>query len=102
VGPRFYFCLTPEKGLDVATILEVRGSDGSVRRCDERCYSASQEDCDCVCGGVNHGVGQKRAIEFSRELTDEDILKDLDAHGPDRQLFVIRRGFQMELPFTQG
>jgi hypothetical protein len=27
------------------------------RHCDERCWSATGKDCDCKCGGKNHGLG---------------------------------------------
>lgn len=27
-----------------------------------KCYDASSEECDCICGGNNHGVGRAKAI----------------------------------------
>jgi hypothetical protein len=39
------------------TLIEVRSSEGVVGRCDARCYNAVTPDCDCICGGRNHGKG---------------------------------------------
>lgn len=36
--------------------------------CDERCYDAKHETCVCVCGGVNHGRGLRRASENARRI----------------------------------
>lgn len=30
---------------------------GSLHRCDSRCQSARGRNCECACGGQNHGVG---------------------------------------------
>lgn len=42
-------------------LLAVCNSEGC-RHCDAKCYNAKQEDCECVCGGRNHGVGKKQAM----------------------------------------
>jgi len=44
----------------VATLIAVTGSRGT-RTCDASCYNAGRPECECVCGGVNHGKGLKRA-----------------------------------------
>ena len=36
--------------------------------CDDRCYDAKHQTCVCVCGGVNHGVGLRRASENARRI----------------------------------
>jgi hypothetical protein len=46
-------------------------SDSNGRKCDGRCYDAKNPRCDCICGGKNHGVGLRRAIEQTREVVDE-------------------------------
>lgn len=48
------------------TLIAVANSEGE-RRCDKRCYDARTLDCDCVCGGMNHGKGLARAQENTRE-----------------------------------
>ena len=52
----------------MATLIAVYTSDGLVGRCDARCYLATQSDCDCICGGGNHGAGVQQAIDNTREL----------------------------------
>jgi hypothetical protein len=38
------------------------GSSGKARRaCNAKCYDAKGPDCDCMCGGINHGVGEMQA-----------------------------------------
>jgi len=45
------------------TLISVYNSEGCVGRCDARCYGATHPDCDCVCGGRNHGKGERKALE---------------------------------------
>jgi len=53
------------------TLITIGNSEGE-RRCDARCYDAKGPDCDCVCGGRNHGKGlqaaQEQTAEHAREL----------------------------------
>ena len=47
---------------------------GKVTRvCDRRCYDATGQQCHCVCGGMNHGVGlaaaQVRTYAYNECLT---------------------------------
>lgn len=54
------------------TLIEVRGGDGSLRgRCDSRCYNATTPDCDCVCGGRNHGKGLEKAAEQTHDMYEQ-------------------------------
>ncbi len=62
----------------MATLLTVGNSEGE-RRCDAKCYDAEGGDCDCVCGGKNHGAGLQRALENTREL-GERWLEQAAAH----------------------
>ncbi len=38
------------------------GNSEGERRCDERCYNAKEEKCDCICRGMNHGKGLNKAM----------------------------------------
>jgi hypothetical protein len=38
----------------------IRGTYSSVHACDARCIYAKGPDCECSCGGANHGVGHAR------------------------------------------
>lgn len=54
----------------MATLIAVYTSSGCVGRCDAKCHDAQSPECDCVCGGANHGVGIDQAIKNTRELAD--------------------------------
>jgi hypothetical protein len=74
----------------MTTVLAVYNSDGCVGRCDAKCHDASTPDCDCICGGRNHGVGHTRAVTNTRAMLVEraDATAQLDTlHG-----FAIRNG----------
>lgn len=59
----------------MATLISVGSSDGTEGRCDARCYNADHPQCDCVCGGRNHGVGLKQAQENTSEMANSLIKK---------------------------
>ncbi|MCA1571075.1 MAG: hypothetical protein LC798_12280 [Chloroflexi bacterium] len=59
----------------MTTLIGVYNSEGCVGRCDARCYDAKHPDCDCICGGKNHGAGLNRAVENTRELASAWIEK---------------------------
>jgi hypothetical protein len=44
------------------TLIAIYNSEGCVGRCDAQCYDAKHLDCDCVCGGANHGKGEAQAM----------------------------------------
>ncbi len=45
----------------MATKLTVGSSGGVIGRCDAKCHEARAPGCDCICGGRNHGVGERQA-----------------------------------------
>lgn len=49
-------------------LLTQKIGDGPVRRCDARCYNAHGGECDCICGGRNHGAGVDKALDNVREM----------------------------------
>lgn len=55
------------------TLIEVRNSEGVVGRCNALCYEATTPDCQCVCGGANHGAGQQRAMDNTRQMAENWI-----------------------------
>jgi hypothetical protein len=66
----------------VTTLIAVYNSEGCVSRCDARCYDADEPDCECICGGRNHGAGQQQALDNTRELA-ESWLERARANGQD-------------------
>jgi hypothetical protein len=53
----------------VVTLMALGNSDG-IRRCDARCYEATEPDCDCICGGRYRGQG----LDAARERLHQDLL----------------------------
>lgn len=52
----------------MTTLILHRNPDGAMTaRCDSRCYNAKLEKCTCICGGFNHKVGKKQAINNTIE-----------------------------------
>ncbi|MDD3493032.1 MAG: hypothetical protein PHZ19_06020 [Candidatus Thermoplasmatota archaeon] len=72
------------------TLLEQRAGDGSlIGRCDARCYNADGPDCDCICGGRNHGAGLSQALENTREMMLDGLpagMKEFLDRVPPQQL----------------
>jgi hypothetical protein len=66
----------------VSTLMAVYNSDGCQGRCDAKCYDAHEPDCDCICGGRNHGAGEQQAIGNTRDLA-ESWLEQARAAGQD-------------------
>lgn len=51
----------------MTTLICYRKSNGKIiGRCDARCYNAKGTKCTCICGGKNHGIGLKAALERTR------------------------------------
>jgi hypothetical protein len=94
----------------MTTLISYQSSGGDRGRCDSRCYDARESDCDCVCQGVNHGVGRQEAIENTREL-GESWLEHARANGQDTahaemvidamHLPLFDLGGAMTAPFTR-
>ena len=57
----------------MTTLISYQSSGGDQGRCDAKCYDAQEPDCDCICGGRNHGAGKQQAIENTRELAQSWI-----------------------------
>jgi hypothetical protein len=66
----------------MTTLIAVYNSDGCVGRCDAKCYEATCTNCDCICGGRNHGAGKQRATDNTRELA-EHWLDEWKKNHPD-------------------
>lgn len=50
----------------------VRAPDGTIiGQCNGSCYEADPTSrCDCVCGGENHGKGERHAVEHAWRLAE--------------------------------
>lgn len=79
----------------MVSLLTVHNSEGCVGRCDAGCYMAKTPKCHCICGGKNHGVGLKRALDNNQQRVGLDP-RDLEAFAQERKiepqtLFVLDR-----------
>lgn len=59
----------------MSTLIAVYNSSGCVGRCDAKCYDAIEDECDCICGGANHGAGKQQAIDNTRAWADTWISR---------------------------
>lgn len=73
----------------MTTLIAVYNSDGCVGRCDAKCYNAVTSYCECVCGGANHGVGMKQAIQQAQDHFKEWIKEYAETMGLDKYKAVI-------------
>ena len=74
----------------MATLIAVYNSEGCVGRCDAKCYKATEPQCVCICGGMNHGVGYNKAVEN----TSEWVAEEAEAAGQDGVATFIRRSLK--------
>jgi hypothetical protein len=66
----------------MVTLISYQSSGGDQGRCDAKCYDAREPDCDCICGGRNHGAGREQATGNTRELA-QSWVKRARANGQD-------------------
>lgn len=66
----------------MATLMTFGNSEGE-RRCDERCYDAKHEKCDCICRGMNHGKGLAQAMVNTCEY-GKTLLEHLKQEHPEQ------------------
>jgi hypothetical protein len=63
------------------TLIAVYTSQGCIGRCDAKCYEAQEPECDCICGGMNHGEGWQQARDNTRLHAEVMIEKYAGAKG---------------------
>lgn len=78
-------------------IIEARIGGKVVGRCDAKCYNAKGPDCHCICGGANHGVGPRIAIEDRQHIADQEIVSILCTSQGAHKCHVRRPQLQKEL-----
>jgi predicted RNase H-like HicB family nuclease len=76
----------------MVTLISWATSGGEEGRCDAKCYSAAEDECDCCCGGLNHGAGREQAEENTRELAESWVEHAADrarAEGREPPVFYL-------------
>jgi hypothetical protein len=68
----------------MSTVVAVYTSSGCIGRCDAKCHDAKETECDCICGGRNHGVGRSKAIENTRVYASAWLAAYAEEKGLDR------------------
>jgi DNA helicase-2/ATP-dependent DNA helicase PcrA len=64
---------------NLAQLKPMRGSFNPNKKCDARCMNAKGDQCDCACGGVNHG-GKFNVIDFSEPIAQKpakSVISDI-------------------------
>lgn len=84
----------------MATLISAHNSEGCYGRCDAKCHDAVHPHCDCICGGVNHGVGLEKAMENTQELAEQWIEAYKQKH-PDEDL-TFEYGFDVRQLMMPG
>jgi len=73
------------------TLISAHNSEGCYGRCDARCYEAAMPECNCICGGANHGVGKQLAMNNTSQLAEQWIGVWEKEH-PGSQYLIKRNG----------
>ena len=85
----------------MTTLIAVYNSEGCVGRCDARCYNAKFPNCDCICGGKNHGAGLKKSAENTEKMAEGWIERYNAAHPGQELRYLVPNNeaqAQMRLP----
>lgn len=62
------------------------GQGNCIGRCDASCYEAREPQCDCICGGVNHGKGLT-AAQINTSRYAEKWMNDYKKRYPNVKTF---------------
>jgi hypothetical protein len=77
----------------MAVLIRVYDRDGTVHRCDARCYNrVRMNGRECVCGGANAGVGHRRALLNSAEHHKE-WMREWKKKHPEALSYEIQLSF---------
>lgn len=57
-----------------STLLALYLGGTLVGRCDVNCFNGDDTRCECLCSGINHGVGLDAAVANTRAMVDEWIV----------------------------
>lgn len=72
----------------MTTLIAAYSSNGCEGRCDAKCHNATNPECDCICGGMNHGVGVQQAIRNTQEYCERWIEAYSKTH-PEVEYFAV-------------
>ena len=81
----------------MALLIYASNSEGCTGRCDANCHNATHPDCDCICGGMNHGVGLAKAQENTQLYVDKWIEKWEKEHPGEKCTINRDEVYQLNL-----
>lgn len=62
----------------MTTLIRTGNGSGKKGRCDARCYEAITPICQCCCGGMNHGVGLRKAAQNTQDHAEQLLANHLE------------------------
>jgi hypothetical protein len=88
-------CRVPTAARRIASLIAVYNSEGLVGRCDGKCHNAKSSECDCICGGRNHGRGDDGARDYhEKNLLGDELAAELKAfresHHLEGELKIVK------------
>ncbi len=81
----------------MATLIEVHAGARLVGRCDAQCYSARRPRCDCICGGINHGVGLAKAQAATPAIAEDHIREIAGRRSGLAGCVILKKQNQLEI-----
>lgn len=81
----------------MSCLIYAHNGDHCTGKCDANCYEATGGTCDCICGGVNHGVGLKKAKENTAIMADKWIENYAKEKGIDPKEVKVNLGVVSQL-----
>ena len=72
----------------MTTLITTFTPGGNIRRCDANCHNAQHSNCTCLCGGMNHGKGNKQAT-INTQTHARRIINDWTKENPDAPQLVV-------------
>lgn len=81
----------------MTTLISAHNSEGCIGRCDAKCYNATTPECDCICGGMNHGAGIVQAADNTSELAEKWIEEYQQKHDEPLEFKVMPKPIQLPM-----
>ena len=64
----------------MTTLIELRDNGHPTAACNARCHNSKSHVCDCICNGLNHGVGLAQAITNTRDRGQQEVANYVANH----------------------
>jgi predicted methyltransferase MtxX (methanogen marker protein 4) len=76
------------------TLIYSANSSGCTGKCDANCYNATTPHCDCICGGRNHGVGERQARDNTAKYAEEMIKEHAKNTGTEVKDYTVNEALK--------